>query len=281
MKTILTTFGALVVLNSVSQAALLLYEGFDYAAGEISDAGYSEFSPNTTEVRDSTLTFGSLSMTGREYHYMTPNAGGFTHSATKSVDLTATSGDLYMSFLMSGANLNNVRMGGGVFLNGTGSLDFGAADASVGAAVDDGQAAGYYGGILASATADYNGTLMFVLKYTGLGTASGGTAEGWLINATDYDTITAGGSATTALLDANNVDKIALLTLAGAAPTLNGTNVLELYGRDTGGAAGNDQVIDEIRVATTLNEALNIVPEPSSLALTGLGVLTLILRRRK
>lgn len=287
------------LLSMSANAALLLYEPFDYTTGNIATQGgaetgfdasstWTENSGHTTEISTGSMSFGSLATAGNAFHYSITGAYEYNQYASRPLDVTASSGDVYMTFLMQGPN--GLRLNGGAYINGSSLQEFGAlrtqynTDTDVNASPNTPHV--YYAGQSAVPSPVANPvtatTYMYVQKYTGLGTASGGTAQLWLIDSSDYDTITADGNVTTAELDANNALSTEVLTLAGAASTLDGTETLRLHAHDNG-SGDTDYTLDEVRIATTLNEAmdLTLVPEPSSTALLGLGGLALMLRRRK
>ncbi|MCP5537435.1 MAG: PEP-CTERM sorting domain-containing protein [Akkermansiaceae bacterium] len=285
------------LLTLPTQAAVLLYEPFDYTATETiagkggSESGFdgssswAENALGTTEITAGSSSFGTLATTGNKFHYNN-SFGSVNYDklayASRAMNVSASSGELYITFLMQGPS--GFRLNGGVYINGS-IKEFGATrteyfNADRGASPDRPHL--YYADQLATAVDNpvTATTYMYVQKYTGLGTGSGGTAQLWLIDSGDYDTIAADGNVTTAELDANSLTSTSVLTLAGAAPTLDGSEELRILLHDFGGGH-TDYTLDEIRVATTLNEAMDIVPEPSSSALLGLAGLALILRRRK
>ncbi|MCP5536892.1 MAG: PEP-CTERM sorting domain-containing protein [Akkermansiaceae bacterium] len=280
-----------------AQAAVLLYEPFDYTANQPiagkggSESGFdgsstwSENALGTTEITSGSANFGSLVTTGNKFHYINSfGSSNYDHLAyaSRAMNVSASSGDLYLTFLLQGPS--GVRLNGGVYINGS-VKEFGATrteyfDEQRNASPDRPHVFFADQSTSAGANPVTATTYMYVQKYTGLGTASGGTAQLWLIDSSQYDIIAADGIVNTADLDANCLTSTSVLTLAGAAPTLDGSEQLRLLLHDYGGG-NSDYTLDEIRIATTLHEAMDIVPEPSSAALLGLAGLALTLRRRR
>ena len=284
---------AALLTSSLSQAAVLLYEPFDYGTGAIAGKGGSELgfdggslwtenSTKTTNVQEATLAFGTLVTSGGEFRYNVASGTDLNRYASRDMSVSVPTGDLFVTYIMTGPN--GGRLNGGVYINGTEALqEFGALRSQYNPANSNGvfEPHVYYGGESAITTVNIsNGpTYMYVQQYTGLRSGSGGTTQLWVINAANYDAIAADGLVTAAELDLNSVQSTPVLTLAGAAPTLDGSENLRLHFHDNG-SANTDYVLDEIRIATTLGDAMAI-PEPSASVLLGLGAIALLRRRRR
>lgn len=292
---LLTVTTTMLLGPASADAALLLYEPFDYSTGALAGQGGSEtgFAPAstwtensafTTEVASGSISFGTLSMTGNMFHYLASAAGtDLNRFATRPMSASASSGDLFMTFLMQGPN--GIRLNGGSYVNGSNTFEFGGLrsryNVTTGAG-GEGSPHVYYGDSFEGTTvnAASTDTYMYVFGYTGLGTASGGTARMWLLEASHYNALAADGSVSIAELDANNFASSLPVSLVGAAPTLDGTENLRLHLHDNGSGT-TEFILDEIRIATTLGEAMAIVPEPSACSLLALSGLALMRRRRK
>jgi hypothetical protein len=171
----------------------------------------------------------------------------------------AATGELYITYLMQGPG--GGRLNGGVYVNGSALQEFGALRSEYNTGTGNGvyEPHLFYAGeaVVGDRNPVRTTSYMYVQKYTGLGSASGGTAQLWILDANDYDTVAADGTVTTAELDLNNFLTTPVLTLAGAAPTLDGTENLRIHLHDNGSSTA-DFVLDEIRAATTLGEAMDI-----------------------
>lgn len=285
------------ILASAAQGALLLYEPFDYTTGNLAGKGgeeigfddgakWSENSQQLTTIASGSLSFGSFGTTGNRFHYASGGTDPNRYASRAMSATTAVGDTLFMSFLMQGPP--GVLLNGGSYINGSVDREFGALRSQYDVTtpgVDgvDARPTIFYGNESAgNTTPDITTatTYMYVQMYTGIGTASGGTAQLWVITAEDYDVIAADGTTSIAELDANNAYVSNLVTLAGAAPTLDGTETLRLHFYDASPSSPSHS-LDEIRIATTLNEAVIVVPEPSAVALLGIGGLVLLRRRRQ
>lgn len=293
----LSRLSLFLIFIHAAEGAILLYEPFDYATGNLAGKGgseigfdpgakWSENSQQLTTIASGSLTFGAFGTSGNHFHY----ASGGTDPdryATRAMNAMAGVGnDLFITFLMQGPT--GVLYNGGSYINGSVDREFGALRSQYNVAtagVDgvDARPTIFYGNESAGNTTPDIATAttyMYVQMYTGLGTPSGGTAKLWVITASDYNLIAADGIATLAELDANSAYASNEVTLASTAPTLDGTETLRLHFFDNGSSSPSHN-LDEIRIATTLNEAVIVVPEPSGFALIGLGALGLLLRRER
>ncbi len=297
MKNGIILLAVLVCMTSAAQATLLLYEPFDYATGNIAtvdtsggpaigfDPGsqWSENSTRTTNIHAGSLGFGTMANTGNKFQYWSGGTDG-SNTVQRGIALNQSSGDLWMAYLYQ-PTAATPRLKGGVHVdpdnnNTLITRKFGASSALQGSTTN-GNLQLYYNNVRAEGTAVSSSTVnqMWIHKYTDLGSASGGTATLWTIDAADYDAIASGG-VTEAELDANNIQKI-FTTLTGTAATLNWTDTLRIYVRDNGSGTGTFYV-DEIRMATTLNEAMDVtIPEPATMSLLALGGMAMLRRRKK
>jgi len=284
---IATVLSPLVTAN----AALLLYEPFDYATGGIAGASgtseigfdigssWSENSARVTNIDSGSLSFGSMATVGNRFRYQVFAGNTDNANANRPIDVSVSSGDVWMSFLLHNDTLT-ARLKGGVYVTGTGGTEFGTFSAPPGGSTNNAKVQLYYNANSAegNSISDASGTNLWVIKYTGLGSASGGTATMWIIDATDYNTIAPGG-ATEAELDANNIMKVTQ-TLAVAAAAFDADELLRFYLYDNG-SGDTHYELDEIRIADTANEALAIViPTPAALP-AGLALLIALGARRR
>ncbi len=270
-----------------SEAALVAYEGFDYAAGALGSAsggtGWSgNWSSNSaTLVTDSDLTYGSLDTSGGSIGNLAAAINRF--GASRTIDLAtpgllANGSELWFSLMMgydTAGNRTNSRLS---FVLGTEAIstangnDYTFTTGTTGLGVTFGRFGSTNGNIVATRTNDAD--LVF-------GTGSDGSNP--VVYAADslqvdyafvVGRITWGELSDTIdlfLPDAN-------LNLGSVHSTLT-TNV-DQSGYDTISFKRGDRVVmDEIRFGSSY-ASVTPIPEPRAALLGGLGLLALLRRRR-
>jgi hypothetical protein len=289
------TFGMIAMLVSgTAQAAMVIYDGFDYDVGSLGGKGGSElglsgtWTVNTTSVSSGSLGYGSLQTTGNSVGPTSANQNRFMGSravASGTLDGLLDDGDtLWFSVVAgygAGGNRTNSR------------LAFSFGDSS-----------------FSSGNFDYD-----LSGGTGLGFTVGrfGSTNGKVV-ATQFTTETASSASGFA----NNIFDPTEATIPASYPGLStNTDVLLIVGRVTWGATdtidlflpgtdlalpgtahsslsvvvdqsafdtitmqrGDVIVMDEIRFGSDYASVVP-VPEPSTALLGGLGMLALLRRRR-
>lgn len=276
-------------------AAVLVYEGFNYTTNGSSMNGKTA-SVGTGLTGNYTLDAGTgtgsvtWNSTGLSFgsNFLTASGGGLSLSAVGGANrvlgvaldgTAAATGTLWSSYLVSFSALST---------NTNGQLSLRVADAVTaatnihyradvdaftavrrpGVAYDSGTTnAG--SGTLATAT-----TYLVLSKYTNVGTANG-TASLWVMTQAQYDTWVAGG-ATEGTLATNSTWAISDTVSAGST-TLSFGSGQYLQFAINGSGSTETAVLDELRYGTALYD---VVPEPSSYALLGMGVGAVWLLRR-
>ena len=252
---ILTTLCMLSLGTASSRASLIAYEGFDYTAaedglpGQNGGTGFSgawSASPNN-DIQSPGLTWGSLQVSG---NYAFTDDNSFGPGSLRFLSTNQT-GVVWVGGIVQSGNQGNGFMG--LNLLNLGGNDQGAI--ALGQLYNGSKYAiyGESGVTQVSSTVD-SGTLAFVAIQADL---SAGTGT-FYINPTGLGS----GSAPTGS-DYSSAFTFNAFTMSGI------------------GLRGNaNSSFDEIRVGTTWAD-ISPVPEPSTVALTALGVGALLLHRRR
>ena len=272
MKTVVV-LSALSLTIASSQAALIAYEGFDYATANYATGlegkgtgtdfagAWADLSGSNVRngVYADSLTVSSdiaLPSTGNHARGQLANAGnGIARllSSTQGTDGTS----VWMSFRTQNNNLSAVEEFAPIFTTKSGnrSTMFGATRSAAGQDASDGQFdLVHINGSVSSDIAARDSNNHFLVAKFDFGAADADTITVWWdpTSATDFGST---GNAQISVTDAS-FDGIGFTALNA---TLR---------------------VDEIYLGTTLVD-VTAVPEPSSAALLGLGGIALILRRRK
>lgn len=115
----------LIAVAGMASAALVLEDGFDYATGPLGENGdwTNPGDGNGLEITDTSLTYGSLSTSGKKATVRTMNGGTGSYETALNVVLTDKGDSLYFSFLVDVRNTGHT----GSFhfeVDGDGSRDF-------------------------------------------------------------------------------------------------------------------------------------------------------------
>lgn len=272
------------LLAGSAGAALLAEETFDYGVGSASSTwnggtGFAStaWSPGTTGTTlDNGLTLGNMQVSGGSAHIQF-TAGAAFSAGTMGRSFNnagASSGDLWMAYLYqfdtarSSIPLDEameVRPGAGdirtkIDENSSGiGVRYGSAwSTSVDPAVKNGT------------------TLLFVSKFSDLGSATGNSARGWGMTASEYDSMMAGGGVSEANLDIYAGIQITKAFSANESMAGNVTMQLVPIGRNS---STPSFYIDELRLGTTVNDVVAI-PEPATLGMIALFGGGLVMLRR-
>ena len=276
--------GVLIVVAGAAQATLLVEETFNYGIGSASStwnggAGFSSaaWSPNATGATlDNGLTLGSMQVAGGSAHLQYTAGSSFSGSTLqRSLNTSSvTSGDLWMAYLFqfdtARSSIPNdefleVRPGAGdirtkIDENSSAiGVRYGSAwSSSVDPAVKDGT------------------TLLFVAKFSDLGAATGDSARGWALDASEYNSMMAGGGLSEANL--NTYAGIQVTKAFSANETMAG-NVTMQFAPGGRNNSTPSFYVDELRLGTTLDDVV-AVPEPATLGLVVFSAAFVTLIRR-
>lgn len=283
---------------SSSQAALLAYEPFDYAAASnLQGLGGSELGfdggstwdivnngPLTTtattnaDVLAGGITFGDLQVAGNKGRYATSNAGTETKAIMRAIDFNVTSGTVWTSFLYQ-ANASNDATGRGLGIyDSGGNRDFTSLGqrnvaSGAGAVTYDSAAVNTAAGLTIATP------YMIISRFENVGAASGGgTATMWMVNLTEFSAFDDDNFITVAELNTIAADRIAVANDTGSTPGISDDGTIGFVVADTTSSSRHAWWFDELRVGTTLNDVTPI-PEPS-VAILSLAGLALFCRRR-
>jgi hypothetical protein len=299
-------------LGAVSQAALLVYEGFSYGSTGMALSGVEatglgldgSYTVNTSfngtgtgsvNYTTSALTFGSnfLATTGGAISISVTGQNGTNNASIAALVPLALgeepTGTLYTSFLFNFTTLHsNDGAGAGVTVNnGTNyfqtvaeaNFNSAAANRKPGVGYDTSINANYSGGSLSQGV-----TYLAVARYTNTGTSlsagTPGVATLWIFNQSQYDSWYNAGA-----LEANlsgSALGTASETLTSGSFSLASGNSLRFFDTSgTNGSAGTQSLrMDEVRWGTTLGDVV-LIPEPSAALLLFLAILLHALKRTR
>ncbi len=299
----------LAIATAPAAAAVIAYEPFDYTAGQTLEgkSGGTDWGTGSWATRDkdwyhaaptnpSTLTvvdsaglstgIPGVDVSGKAINEV--HASAAVSEAWRPFDTTiADNSEVFMSVLFEVNSFNKWS---------TTSTRFALTDAfknpqyEVYARQDGGGAdwrvtVGYYqGGAVAVDVGTLNETFLLVGKWDTqdpFGTGGTGDLDLWVLDTDEVAALYTAG-VTEANLNAL-VDASRRTSGTGALPTA--TTARPTKGADIrmyGGSGGAYEVhYDELRVGTTLGDAVALIPEPGTLGLVALGVAGLMVRRRR
>jgi hypothetical protein len=302
-----------------SNAALLVYEGFQYGASNVSMNGLTSSalgvtgnytslsgSPNgsatfVTNYQATGLTFSAnfLTTAGGAMSIGTNSAGSSANNVSGAVgvalDVSSVTGTLYSSYLVNmtfpttttgsyATRLNTTATGGGANSNfGSNPYASGSPNGKAASSYDSG-ATTYSGANVLAA----NTTYLSINKFTNAGTAigaGGGTSTAWFLTSANYDLWISTGLGLEANLDTYATIKIS--DTNAAAGTFNFDNTKFLQFATFSGNSGTSTTsqaarFDEVRWGTELGDVA-LVPEtaPGVLGLGAAGFLAVLRRRRR
>ena len=286
IRSLIGTVAVAVCLTAVSSlsASVLMTESFDYAAGNLAGnnggvgwgGAWTETDPDGTATVVSGLSFSDMPVFGGAAEIqITSNDGFKDEKASRASGVSVTTGDdLWVSFLYTqpGAPLasnssrtaelrHGLRMR--IKPKNSGSQGVALRYDSSGTTATNG-----------TANIQDGDTYLIVARFGDIGQATGKVALMWVLDAAGYDSVKAGG-VTQAELDSVNI-------LSLSSPHANQSfgigDAVDLVVADSSNTSFA-AVYDELRYATTPEEAISIVPEPASLAMLGLGCLAMLKRR--
>lgn len=291
-----TTLAVLLALaaGAEARADLIIAEPFDYTASEALDGknggtGFSgawSTSISAGATGSATVTAGSLGFSnfptaGNKLSVSLdtiPGGSALAVEPKRSVNASAGSGDLWASFLYRRTDTTNVntsriaeiRIGP----SGTGTSPQMGMRAKVSGS--QGVAVRYDGspGSTAATSSIQDGSVyLLIAKFADLDQASGGAAQMWVLRASDYDGIKAGGITeaelnTAAYLKATDVQAAKKVSV-GDLITISNSSSAVSFGID----------VDELRYGTDLQ---SVVPEPAAVGgVIGAGLLLAGRQRRR
>lgn len=286
-----------------SQAALLVYEGFNYTTG----SALNTITPNasTTGLDKTTayggsgvanytvqsgLTFGSLTTTGGSIS----SAASVTAVGAVKLSLTSYVGTLWSSYLVNFSSLSNATVGNGALTrvsndtsnNGERFNSYADSRTSTGSPTTNlGIAYNAASNITVGTTSlSLNTTYILISKYTNVGSAvNSGTGTGTLyaLSLSQFNSFISAGGAES-WLNAASIGTGAS-DVTGRVSSTNNASSTYLF--QSGAYAQfvnvNDGVtFDELRYGSTLTDVVP-VPEPGTVGLAALGAGTAFLFRRK
>ncbi len=275
--------GCVLLVGTVSQAALLITESFDYAAGAIKGqnggTGWGgAWSVNDTDgtavVTSDGLTFGDMPVSGRAAEVSISSAGTFVDmAATRSVsNMPNTGDDLWVSFLYKRSDSagNNGSRSAEIRHNGTKFRMQIKRSGSQGAALDYGD-----GTYATNGTKNVqDGNVYFVVaRFGDVGEATGKHALMWILTPDDYDTVIADGTVSATELDANHYLR------------LDDDHSQETFGSIWMGVATSQApfaaTFDELKYGTSADDVVSQpIPEPATIGLlTAAGMFGFIRRK--
>lgn len=265
-------------------AALLVEETFDYGIGSASSTwnggtGFSTsaWSPGTTGTTlDNGLSLGNMQVAGGSAHIQF-TAGASFSAGTMGRSMNnagASSGDLWMAYLYQFDTANST-----IPLDEALEVRPGAGD--IRTKIDENSSAvGVRYGSAWSSAVDANvkngTTLLFVAKFPDLGSATGASARGWALTASEYDSMMANGGVLEANLDTYAGIQITKAFSANETMAGNVTMQLVPIGRNS---STPSFFIDELRLGTDITDVIAI-PEPATLGMVALFGGGLVMLRR-
>lgn len=277
-----------------SEAAIIASESFNYAAADIVGVGaaangfsgaWIQGSGSTSRVI--TVQETGLSMTGVSSSggsVVLQANGEHTNRAVARPFTTAlsTTGTLYGSFLFSytgvvNASVFGVGLGAANESDGSASFYMAGKGYNIAGGGLQVEGSGWGNGSMAG-TMSANVTYLYLFELN----AATNTATAWIVTEAQYANFS--GALNSAALNAATVgtgagNVTAKRTVTNASATLGAQTHLILHGFQ--GTATDQYIIDEIRLSNSnLLEAVTAVPEPSAVALVGLGSLMVLRRRR-
>lgn len=291
---------------AISQASLLVYEGFDYglAAGAsmngvatdatgltgnyaVSVTGGAAGSGMT--YRGTGLSFGSKFATTGGAIALTANAAATSAAVLggAAFNTGAQTGTIYNSYLVSfesrtAAGTASFRLNTGITASGASSY-FGSNAKAAGSTALSSVS---YSTTAVSATtslANNPTTYLFINSFTNVGSSGGGVATTWIFDVAGFDQLLADGVLTDAKLDQYRLHKISQTNASGSAFVFDNTRFMQ-FGSSSGTGSGSQiSVFDEIRYGNALADVIPVaVPEPSAYAaIAGAIMLGAAMTRRR
>jgi len=308
--------GIVLASSSISQAALLAYEGFNYTNGSglnnVSSGG-TGFGTNSWLHSGSNaptvgagLSLGNLQVSGGAA-VMTGRGDQGTNILTRTVGTPATTGtNLYFSFLhrrdtwknSSNQDATNWRTGWtsvGIAdtanrnVNNGNNAMFDRGVVYINRFGEENAGVGYTPSPSANSAANRNITMLvgttylFVGKFTNLGSTQQ-EAKMWILNAANVTAIGLLSSPTDTNLNTNSIARATLASSLTMSSSFNTGNVVKLLTQGQDSLTYTDR-FDELRFADTSsgNAIAQVmpVPEPTTIGLIGLAAVGLLSRRRR